>query len=92
MTGETNIHNWMRIEELYRKINWRSADKNYPTLEEMEITEDVISAIDTESVERLQSFYIDSRAIKLLEAEADYHQISVEKLIRKIITNHIERL
>lgn len=52
----------------------------------------VISAIDTESVERLQSFYIDSRAIKLLEAEAEYHQISVEKLIRKIITNHIERL
>lgn len=52
----------------------------------------VISAIDTESVERLQSFYIDSRAIKLLEAEAEYHQISVEKLIRKIITNHIEKL
>lgn len=52
----------------------------------------VISAIDTESVERLQSFYIDSRAIKLLEAEAEYHKISVEKLIRKIITNHIERL
>ncbi len=40
------IHNWMKIGQLYKKINWHSFDKKYPTLKEMEITEDVIAAID----------------------------------------------
>lgn len=36
----------MKIEELYKKVNWRSFDKKYPTLKEMGITEDIITAID----------------------------------------------
>jgi len=36
----------MKIEQLYKKINWRSFDKKYPTLREMEITGEVVSAID----------------------------------------------
>lgn len=51
----------------------------------------VISAINDDSVERLQSFYLDSRMMRMLEAEAEYHHISVEELVRKIIRNHIER-
>ncbi len=41
-----HIHKWMEIGQLYKKINWRSFDKKYPTLKEMEISEEVIAAID----------------------------------------------
>ena len=51
----------------------------------------VISAVNEETVEKLESFNIDSRMMRVLEAEAKYHHIPVEELVRRIIKNHIER-